>query len=192
MAARSPPARVPGTGYLERMARHKLADSAHVPIRLKVSEADAARIDEVLTRPEFAGWTRPEWCREIIRSALRYYVAGAPAPDPGQARAAVRPADAQPGPPSQPPPPAAASSPAPAPSPADEAAANDGPAPPASPGMHQSHRPSLSARTRPTPGTTRPAPAPLAGPSSGTEPQSPGRVPSPAAPAAGSAASAPT
>jgi hypothetical protein len=126
MAARSPPARVPGTGYLERMARHKLAESAHVPIRLKVSEADAARIDEVLTRPEFAGWTRPEWCREIIRSALRYYVAGAPAPDPGQARAAVRPADAPPGPPSQPPPPAAASSPAPAPSPADEAAAADG------------------------------------------------------------------
>src|SRR5207344_3284564 len=125
MAGRSLPARVPGTGYLERMARPKLAGSTHVPIRLKVSEADAARIDEVLTRPEFAGWTRPEWCREIIRSALRYYAGDAPGPDPGQARAAVRPADAQPGPPSQPPPPTAASSPAPAPSPADEAAADD-------------------------------------------------------------------
>jgi hypothetical protein len=54
------------------MARARLVDSARVPIGLKVSEADAARIDEVLTRPEFAGWTRAEWCREIIRSALRY------------------------------------------------------------------------------------------------------------------------
>ena len=54
------------------MARPRLADSARVPIGLKVSEADAARIDLVLTRPEFAGWTRPEWCREIIRSAWDY------------------------------------------------------------------------------------------------------------------------
>jgi len=36
------------------MARPRLADSARVPIGLKVSEADAARIDQVLTRPEFA------------------------------------------------------------------------------------------------------------------------------------------
>ena len=69
------------------MARPRLADSARVPIGLKVSEADAARIDEVLARPEFTGWTRSEWCREIIRSALRYYTGDSPEPDPGQARA---------------------------------------------------------------------------------------------------------
>jgi hypothetical protein len=56
------------------------AAPARVPLGLEVSEADAARIDKVLARPEFAGWTRSEWCREIIRSALRYYVGDAPAP----------------------------------------------------------------------------------------------------------------
>jgi len=97
------------------MARPRLTDSARVPIGLKVSEADAARIDEVLTRPEFAGWTRPEWCREIIRSALRYYVGDDSAPDPGQGRASV-PAAPQPTSPtqSQSPAPSAARSPAPA------------------------------------------------------------------------------
>jgi hypothetical protein len=95
------------SGYLELMARARLVDSARVPIGLKVSEADAARIDEVLTRPEFAGWTRAEWCREIIRSALRYYVGDDSAPDPGQGRTSV-PAAPQPAPPA----PAAARSPA--------------------------------------------------------------------------------
>ena len=104
------------SGYLERMARPRLADSARVPIGLNVSEADAARIDEVLTRPEFAGWTRPEWCREIIRSALRYYVGDDPAPEPGQGRTPVQPAAPQPASParSQSPVPSAARSPAPA------------------------------------------------------------------------------
>ena len=70
------------------MARSGLTDSARVPIGLKVSEADAARIDEVLARPEFAGWTRVEWCREIIRTALRYYVGeGAAAGPPGRSPA---------------------------------------------------------------------------------------------------------
>jgi hypothetical protein len=91
------------------MARTKLPDKARVPIGLKVSEADAMLIDQVLTRPEFAGWTRAEWCREIIRTALRYYAADPPPPDPGRARAPARPA-APPGPP----PPAAASPPVPA------------------------------------------------------------------------------
>src|SRR6266516_1511892 len=77
------------------MARPRLTESARVSIALKVSQVDAARIDEVLTRPEFAGWTRAEWCREIIRTALRYYVRDAPAPDPGQARVPARPAAAQ-------------------------------------------------------------------------------------------------
>lgn len=100
------------------MARPRLTESARVSIALKVSQVDAARIDEVLTRPEFAGWTRAEWCREIIRTALRYYVGDAPvpdpgpapAPDPGQAPVPARPAAAQPVPPG----PAAASAPSPA------------------------------------------------------------------------------
>jgi len=84
------------------MARTKLPDKARVTIGLKVSEADATQIDQVLTRPEFAGWTRAEWCREIVRTALRYYAADPPPPGA-----------AQPAPPG-PPPPAAATSPAPA------------------------------------------------------------------------------
>jgi hypothetical protein len=77
------------------MARRKPADSA-VPIGLQVSEADAAGIDQVLARPEFAGWTRAEWCREIVRTALRYYLGSPPAADPGPSREPVRPAAAQP------------------------------------------------------------------------------------------------
>ncbi len=95
------------------MARPRRPESARVPIGLKVSDADAARIDQVLARPEYAGWTRAEWCREIIRSALRYYVGDGPAGDPGQARAAVRPAAAEPVSLSQSPPRAAADSAAP-------------------------------------------------------------------------------
>ena len=66
------------------MAWPELPDSAWVRIELEVSEVDATRIDEVVTRPEFAGWTRDEWCVEIIRTALRYYVGEAPAGDRGQ------------------------------------------------------------------------------------------------------------
>src|SRR5580698_9846529 len=78
------------------MARPRLPDSALVPIGLEVSETDAARIDEVLGRPEFAGWTRAEWCQEIIRTALRYYTGDAPAADRGQDRPAEPPAAAPP------------------------------------------------------------------------------------------------
>jgi hypothetical protein len=113
------PARLPAltfqsarSGYLELMGRARLVDSGRVPIGLKVSEADAARIDEVLARPEFAGWTRSEWCREIIRSALRYYVGDDSAPaDPGQGRTSV-PDAPRPASPAQPPAPAEARSPA--------------------------------------------------------------------------------
>ena len=77
------------------MARTKLPDKARVTIGLKVSEADATQMDQVLTRPEFAGWTRAEWCREIVRTALRYYAADPPPPA------------AQPAPPGPPPPPPA-------------------------------------------------------------------------------------
>ncbi len=74
------------------MARPRQPESVWVPVGLEVSAADAARIDQVLARPEFAGWTRAEWCREIVRSALRYYVGESPAPDPGEARVPARPA----------------------------------------------------------------------------------------------------
>ena len=94
------------------MARRKGQDSAKVTIGVKVSEADAAGIDEVLTRPEFAGWTRSEWCREIVRSALRFYVGDARAPDADQARASARLAAA---PPVASSPPPVASSPPPVP-----------------------------------------------------------------------------
>jgi len=86
------------------MARRALPDSDHVPIGLTVSETDAAQIDEVLTRPEFAGWSRSEWCREIIRTALRYYMRE-PAAGAGEARGSARPAVAQPAPASERPPP---------------------------------------------------------------------------------------
>jgi len=97
------------SGYFERMARPRPTASIRVPIGLEVSEADAARIDEVLMRPEFAGWTRAEWCWQIIQSALRYYVGDAP----GQGR--TRPAVSESAPPAESPSPApAASVPAPA------------------------------------------------------------------------------
>jgi hypothetical protein len=78
------------------MARARRSDSGRVPIGLEVSEADAARIDQVLSRPEFAAWTRAEWCREIVRSALRYYVGDDAVPDNGSARILARSAAAEP------------------------------------------------------------------------------------------------
>jgi len=50
-------------------------------LRISVSEDDVAQIDEVLARPEFAEWSRIEWCREIIRTALRYYAGNPAAPE---------------------------------------------------------------------------------------------------------------
>jgi hypothetical protein len=74
------------------MAGSRLPDPVRVSIGLRVSEADAAGIDQVLTRPEFAGWSRAEWCREIIRSALRYYVPdGDRAPEPAPAGSSTQP-----------------------------------------------------------------------------------------------------
>src|SRR4029077_8822097 len=90
---------IPGSGYLERMARTKLPDKARVTIGLKVSEADATQMDQVLTRPEFAGWTRAEWCREIGSTGGASSAAAPPPPAPGGPRPAARPAAAQPAPP---------------------------------------------------------------------------------------------
>jgi hypothetical protein len=112
------------------MARRKDQDSRPVTIGVKVSEADAAGIDEVLTRPEFAGWTRSEWCREIVRSALRYYVGDARAPAADQARASARLATTQPAAPSRPPVPV----PVPAAAAAPAAAAGRPPSPAATAG----------------------------------------------------------
>jgi len=103
------------------MARPRRPDSVWVPIGLEVSEADAARIDQVLARPEFAGWTRAEWCREIVRSALRYYVGDGPVPDRGEARVSARPAAVAPVSPDQAASRAAGGSPVPAVSASDPA-----------------------------------------------------------------------
>lgn len=78
------------------MGRPRRSDSARIPIGLEVSEADAVRIDQVLSRPEFAAWTRAEWCLEIVRSALRYYVGDDAVPDNGSARVLARSAAAEP------------------------------------------------------------------------------------------------
>ncbi len=72
------------------MARAGRTESDSVPIWLKLSEDDAARMAQVLARPEFAGWTRAEWCLEMIQTALRYYTRTRPAAEPApEAEAAV-------------------------------------------------------------------------------------------------------
>ena len=75
------------------MAGPGRAESASVPIWLKLSDVDAARMEKVLARPEFAGWTKAEWCLEMIQTALRYYTRTRPA-----AEAALRPAPEAAGP----------------------------------------------------------------------------------------------
>jgi len=93
------------------MARPRGHESASVPIWLKLSEVDAARMDQVLARPEFAGWTRAEWCLEIIQTALRYYTRPRPAAEPAApepARPAPEPEAAAPEPAAADPEPAAA------------------------------------------------------------------------------------
>ena len=64
------------------MARPGRTETESVPIWLKLSEDDAARMAQVLARPEFAGWTRAEWCLEMIQTALRYYTRTRPAAEP--------------------------------------------------------------------------------------------------------------
>jgi hypothetical protein len=60
-------------GYFEPMARAGRTEPDSVSIWLKLSAEDAARMTQVLARPEFAGWTRAEWCLEMIQTALGYY-----------------------------------------------------------------------------------------------------------------------
>jgi hypothetical protein len=67
-----------------------------VSIWLKLSAEDAARMTQVLARPEFAGWTRAEWCLEMIQTALGYYTRPRPAAGADGERApAAEPAPAE-------------------------------------------------------------------------------------------------
>jgi hypothetical protein len=84
------------------MARAGQTEPDSVSIWLKLSGEDAARMTQVLARPEFAGWTRAEWCLEMIQTALGYYTRPRPAAGPGRAPAA------EPEPPAAEPEPAAA------------------------------------------------------------------------------------
>ena len=69
------------------MARPGRTEPDSVSIWLKLSEVDAARMTQVLARPEFAGWTRAEWCLEMIQTALGYYTRPRPAASSGPERA---------------------------------------------------------------------------------------------------------
>jgi hypothetical protein len=81
------------------MARAGRTEPDSVSIWLKLSAEDAARMTQVLTRPEFAGWTRAEWCLEMIQTALGYYTRPRPAPGADGERApAAEPAPAEPAP----------------------------------------------------------------------------------------------
>ena len=83
------------------MARAGQTEPDSVSIWLKLSGEDAARMTQVLARPEFAGWTRAEWCLEMIQTALGYYTRPRPAAGPGRA-AATEPAAPEPEPPTEP------------------------------------------------------------------------------------------
>jgi hypothetical protein len=89
------------------MARAGQTEPDSVSIWLKLSGEDAARMTQVLARPEFAGWTRAEWCLEMIQTALGYYTRprpaapaadreSAPAAEPAHAEQAPAPDAAEP------------------------------------------------------------------------------------------------
>lgn len=81
------------------MARAGRTEPDSVSIWLKLSAEDAARMTQVLARPEFAGWTRAEWCLEMIQTALGYYTRPRPAAGAdGERAAAAEPAPAEPAP----------------------------------------------------------------------------------------------
>ena len=86
-------------GYFEPMARAGRTEPDSVSIWLKLSAEDAARMTQVLARPEFAGWTRAEWCLEMIQTALGYYTRPRPAAGAdGEREPATEPAPAEPAP----------------------------------------------------------------------------------------------
>jgi len=157
------------------MARRERTEAASLPIWLKLSEADAAQMERVLARPEFAGWTRAEWCLEIIQTALRYYARRDNADEPGREHASARPAAAAPEPRAAPPEPRAAApepgappaEPAPAAKPRRAAAKARRAAPKAKPAAARAKRPTPEAqRAAPgrasEPAATVPEPSPAA------------------------------
>ena len=78
------------------MARAGRTEPDSVSIWLKLSAEDAARMTQVLARPEFAGWTRAEWCLEMIQTALGYYTRPRPAAGADRERSpAAEPAPAE-------------------------------------------------------------------------------------------------
>jgi hypothetical protein len=78
------------------MARAGRTEPDSVSIWLKLSAEDAARMTQVLARPEFAGWTRAEWCLEMIQTALGYYTRPRPSAGADRERApAAKPATAE-------------------------------------------------------------------------------------------------
>ena len=84
------------SGYFEPMAPAGRTEPDSVSIWLKLSAEDAARMTQVLTRPEFAGWTRAEWCLEMIQTALGYYTRPRPsAGADGERAPAAEPAPAE-------------------------------------------------------------------------------------------------
>ena len=82
-------------GYFEPMARAGRTEPDSVSIWLKLSAEDAARMTQVLARPEFAGWTRAEWCLEMIQTALGYYTRPRPTGADGERAPAAEPVPAE-------------------------------------------------------------------------------------------------
>jgi hypothetical protein len=150
------------------MARPGQTESESVSIWLKLSEADAEQLHQVLARPEFAGWTKAEWCLEIIQTALRYY-AKRPVAEPGRTRAPAA-AAAEPSPP------------APAPEPAASQARRAAPKrKPATPRPERAAAKRKPAAPRPERATPEPEPVPPEPTRAGPEQERAGLEPEPVA-----------
>jgi hypothetical protein len=159
------------------MARPGQTESESVSIWLKLSEADAEQLHQVLARPEFAGWTKAEWCLEIIQTALRYY-AKRPVAEPGRTRAPAA-AAAEPSPPAPAPEP---SPPAPAPEPAAPQPRRAAPKrKPATPRPERAAAKRKPAAPRPERATPEPEPVPPEPTRAGPEQERAGLEPEPVA-----------
>ena len=168
-----------GSGYFGRMARPGRSEDTSVPIWLKLSAVDSAKMDQVLARPEFEGWTKGEWCLEIIQTALRYYTKPRPAGEPGRKRAPARPAAAPAPPPAESVPPTAEAMPPlaePEPLPAEAAPPPSEAEPPRAEAAPPPQVRPAPPRGRPARTTAKRPPPPPAGRTS------PSREPVPAAP----------
>ena len=138
------------SGYFEPMARAGRTEPDSVSIWLKLSAEDAARMTQVLARPEFAGWTRAEWCLEMIQTALGYYTRPRWLSPAGRGpRSAARGQEPEPAPPAPEPEPAA-------PEP-ELAAPEPEPMRPSPSPLRRSPNRSAGARIRPPPNRVRAA-----------------------------------